>query len=50
MNPEILLRTAADRLPDALELLQRLVAVNSFTTNAAGVDEDAVENLLDRFR
>ena len=41
MNPELLLRTAADRLPDAIELLQRLVAVNSFTTNAAGVDEVA---------
>lgn len=41
MNPELLLRTAADRLLDAIELLQRLVAVNSFTTNAAGVDEVA---------
>jgi glutamate carboxypeptidase len=36
--PEFLLRRAAARLPDAIELLRRLVAVNSFTTNASGVD------------
>jgi len=38
MNPDILLRSAEACLPGALKLLRRLVAVNSFTTNAAGVD------------
>jgi glutamate carboxypeptidase len=34
-----LLQTAAERhLPAALDLLRRLVAINSFTANAAGVD------------
>ena len=31
----------AARLPRALDFLQRLVAVNSFTTNAAGIDRNA---------
>jgi glutamate carboxypeptidase len=34
-----LLQTAAERhLPAALDLLRRLVAINSFTANAAGVE------------
>ena len=38
MNPEPFLRSAGAHLPDALDLLRRLVAVNSFTTHAEGVD------------
>src|SRR5690606_2363714 len=38
MNPEPFLRSAASHLPDTLDLLRRLVALNSFTTHAAGVD------------
>lgn len=38
MNPEPFLRSAGAHLPEALDLLRRLVAVNSFTANAVGVD------------
>ncbi|NLT71436.1 MAG: M20 family metallopeptidase [Verrucomicrobiaceae bacterium] len=38
MNPEPFLRSARSHLPDALDLLRRLVEVNSFTTHAEGVD------------
>lgn len=41
MKSDDLIAGAVDRLPEALELLRRLVAVNSFTTNAAGVAEVA---------
>ncbi len=41
MNPSLLQTSAEKHLPDALELLRRLVAINSFTANAAGVDEVA---------
>lgn len=38
MNPSLLQSSAEKHLPAALDLLRRLVAINSFTTNAAGVD------------
>lgn len=41
MNPERSLSSAERHLPAALDLLRRLVATNSFTTNAAGVAEVA---------
>lgn len=41
MNAELLTQAAERHLPAALELLRRLVAINSFTANAAGVDEVA---------
>ena len=41
MNVALLQSAAEKHLPAALDLLRRLVAVNSFTANAAGVDEVA---------
>ncbi len=41
MNSETLIASAVDRLPETLDFLRRLVGVNSFTTNAAGVAEVA---------
>lgn len=41
MNTGALIAGAVDRLPETLDFLQRLVSVNSFTTNAAGVAEVA---------
>lgn len=41
MTPEALIAGAVDRLPGILDFLRRLVSVNSFTTNAAGVAEVA---------
>ncbi len=41
MNPSLLQTSAEKHLPDVLEFLRRLVAINSFTANAAGVDEVA---------
>ena len=38
MNPEPFLESAERHLPEAIALLRRLVAINSFTTNASGVD------------
>lgn len=38
MNVSLLQSAAEQHLPAALDLLRRLVAVNSFTANAAGVD------------
>lgn len=37
MNPSPLILSAEKHLPAALDLLRRLVAINSFTTNAEGV-------------
>lgn len=41
MNASLLQTSAEKHLPDALKLLRRLVGINSFTANAAGVDEVA---------
>ncbi len=41
MNPETFSAAAKHHLPAAISLLRRLVAVNSFTTNADGVKEVA---------
>ncbi len=41
MNPNLFQAAAERHLPGALALLRDLVAVNSFTTNASGVDEVA---------
>jgi len=38
MNASLLQVSAEKHLPAALDLLRRLVAINSFTTNASGVD------------
>jgi len=38
MNPAPFLTSAEKHLPGSLDLLRRLVAINSFTANAAGVD------------
>ncbi len=41
MNVSLLQSAAERHLPSALDLLRRLVAINSFTANPAGVDEVA---------
>ncbi len=41
MNTSLLQVSAEKHLPDALKFLRRLVSINSFTANAAGVDEVA---------
>jgi glutamate carboxypeptidase len=41
MNPALFQAAAERHFPAALDLLRELVAVNSFTTNAGGVDEVA---------
>ena len=41
MNPASFLTSAERRLPDALDFLRQLVAVNSFTSHAAGVERVA---------
>lgn len=41
MNPSLLQASAEKHFPAALELLRKLVAVNSFTANPAGVDQVA---------
>lgn len=41
MNAKLLQTSAERHLPAALDLLRRLVAINSFTANAAGVDHVA---------
>lgn len=41
MNVSLLQASAEKHLPAALDLLRRLVAINSFTANAEGVDEVA---------
>jgi glutamate carboxypeptidase len=41
MNAFLLQSSAEKHLPAALDLLRRLVAINSFTANAAGVDQVA---------